>query len=205
MARTVAASLLAALLLAPAAGAAKRAPDCATTGRTVAANAQARVYMVGDPFYEDTVYGCVYGSTRRTRLGQEYTSSDSDAGVWVAGLHGSRVGYAVVESLDLDFWTAKVTDLRKRKAIRRLRRSGQLDDLLMTPAGSLAMIHDTRGSYREANAGPDFVQSYFVTKVERDGTTMLDRGPHVDPGSLASAPHRLYWTRRGEPRTAGIR
>jgi hypothetical protein len=191
-------------MLAPAASAAKRAPDCATTGRTIVANAQARVYRVGDE-YEDAVYGCVFGSTRRTRLGREYTSSDSDAGVWVAGLHGSRVGYAKVESLDLDFWTAKVTDLRRRRTIRRLRRSGQLDDLLMTPAGSLALIHDTRGSYREANAGPDFVQSYFVTKVERDGTTMLDRGPHVDPGSLASAPHRLYWTRRGEPRTAGIR
>ena len=205
MARTAAALLLTSLVLAPAAAAAKRAPDCATTGRTVAANAQARVYMVGDDFDGAAVYGCVYGSTRRTRLGYEYTSSSSDAGVWVAGLHGSRVGYAKWASSDLSSWTAKVSDLRTRTTIREMGRSGGIDDLLMTPAGSLALVHDNYNSYAEASSGPGFVHRYVVTKLESRGVTRLDGGPNVEPYTLALAPHRVYWTRGGEPRTARIR
>jgi hypothetical protein len=204
MARAAAALFLASLMLATAASAAKRAPDCATTGRIVAADAQARVYMVGDD-YQDAVYGCVFGSARRTRLGEEYAGSDAAASVWVAGLHGSRVGYAKLESLDVDFWTAKVGDLRADRTLRKVRRSGGLDDLLMTPAGSLAILHDTRNSLAEANAGPGFVQRYVVTTLDPRGATRLDGGPDVDPGSLALAPHRVYWTRGGEPRTARIR
>jgi hypothetical protein len=196
--------LVLALAVAPPAAQGK-APDCATAGHTVVANGQARVYRVGNA-YDGKYYGCRYRSERRKLLGYYSGSSNNQLDTGFFRLRGRRVGFA-----NLDFpgegitaWDAKVVDLRTREVTRHSDANGGLDDLRLTGSGSLALLTDDGSSTIDGDGIPNKVHAYTVAKVERDGRTVLDRGKGIDPESLAVARHRVYWTRGGEPRSAGI-
>ena len=173
--------------------------SCAKRGtETVVANRYARVFVAhrrGDSDQE--YYGCVYGQRRDTFLADDYAPGPGT--VRTGGffqLAGRIAGFAQRDcGFDYCDFTARSVDLAKR---RRLRKASGIDlyYLSITRSGSLALLN--KPSY------PWETTTYAVRKVEKSGSTLLDEGPDIDPGSLALGSHWVYWRRAGVARAAPI-
>jgi len=200
------------VVAAPAADAAKRKPCSMPGSHTVRRDAGGRIFVVtkGHRYSEDwTWYGCLFRTGKRVRIVNPsedavnaadhfllrspyaaYMTHDSASGSVLQDVHvinlksGARNTYAASFSQPQGFGT-------------------QLVRLILTQHGAIVWTEVTYGS----NA----TGSYSDYRVEMNdwaaGPAELDRGPDIDPRSLAVTPsgRRAYWTNAGEPRSAVLR
>jgi hypothetical protein len=178
--------------------AADAAENCRTRGRTVEANGSVRVFVsVRAQGQVRNYYGCDL-ARRRARL----------LGTWESGGQGgvtARFGLAGRKIAFEDVLCGDTTEPCSANVFRMDMRTGRLrllvqlngpveappaSDLLLTPNNTVVWIRrDGRGPAR-------------VTKVGADRQlVVLDPGPDVEPGSLATAGNRIYWTRGGVAQT----
>src|SRR5205823_4501982 len=107
-------------------------------------------------------------------------------------LQGILAGFAKTECVNDDCrYTAKSIDLRSGRLVRGFSERGIPLGLVMTPTGSLAVLMLLQ------NLDNPEIHEYVVWRIDRDGTTTLDRGADIDPHSLAAAGSWVYWTRDG--------
>jgi hypothetical protein len=182
--------------------------SCASVGRTVAANEQARVFRVvqlGEPVF----FACRYGDPRGRML---LTRRSMDF-VWPKiVLAGERV--LVAEGLidrhhgDQEA-KVQVLSLRRRRSERRWFFNHRFEAggprlavhaPVLRPDGSAAFL-----------AGPitpsssSVASTYQVHRADASGKSIVAAGPDLDARSLAVGEGRLYWTRAGVPASAPFR
>lgn len=163
--------------------------DCRDNGRTILANDRARVYGKLDG--DISVFACSYRSGRpRLDLGFRGASN----GVSRFQLVGETVAYKVAgEGCSSGRCIGTYVESRSLRTGRRLQRiSGGVDRYVVKRNGSLAV------------AGPvnDIDRRLRLAKADSTGASTL--APDIDPGSLALAGSRIYWTEGGAPRSAAL-
>src|SRR3954447_4354671 len=171
----------AAVLLSGSATAARSSGDCRTRGRTIVANEYVRVYA-RDNGSVAHVYAACYLAQRRARALGRWDRGEGGVGPHF-GLAGARVAYDYIECDDRTGTCGGHVDVISARTGGR-RFAAQLEaapatDLVLAGNGAVGWI-------RPGVNGP------AVTKVDRDGITLLDEG--VEAGSLAVAGARIYWT-----------
>ncbi len=182
-----------ALIVAPAAEAAKkpkRPKPCPAASRAYPSSLQARVYQVGvEPDY--ALVGCDLKTRRRTRIASWYS-----CGCSIADDSPPRVSlsyrFVVVEGVSCSpiaipahcTATMTVVDLRSGRVIHR-NDTGSIGPPLIKRNGSLA-----------------YLNGEGVVRVDRSGVSVVDPGPGIEQGSLATDGKHLYWLRDGEPQAA---
>ena len=70
----------------------------------------------------------------------------------------------------------------------------------VTAHGTLAWLADSSGG---SGGEPTCCSVYRMDAGSKDPTT-LDSGADIDPTSFATAPHRAYWLKGGEPQSAPL-
>ena len=161
--------------------------DCRTNGKTILANERARVYgkLDGDV----SVFACSYRSDR-PRLDLDFRSASN--GVSRFQLVGETVAYQVAgEGCSSGRCVGTYVESYSLRTGRRLRRiSGGVDRYVVKRNGSLAV------------AGPvnDIDLRIRLAKSDMTGPSAL--AADIDPGSLALAGSRIYWTEGGLPHSA---
>lgn len=156
------------------------------------ANERARVYGSRErPRAELQVFACRYRSPRqRVNLG----SIDRDNGISRLALAGETVAFQVAgercSSGDCVGTYVQSRDIRTDRRLRRI--FGVPDRYVVKPNGSLAA----------AVLINDLDSRLHLIRADRSGVQELAVG--VDPGSLALARSRIYWTVAGVPQTATL-
>lgn len=190
---TVAASCavtLTAIAAAPAAAAPKqpKRPACPSAGHGGLRTLQARTFQRHvDADYQ--LYGCDLKTRRHTLLYSWYncgcsTGDEAPPNVWLTG-HYVAVSQASCVPLSLPATCAgrlRVVNLRTGHTTHRAARSPS--GLLLKPNGSVAYVAD------------------HLVRADHNGVTVLDSSPGIDPNSLATDGHHLYWRRDGYPQVA---
>ena len=182
------AALAALLAGAPAQAATHRERVCAQRGITAASSASARVFEV-DRGGDRTLYGCLRRGGRLRTLASWFScdcsvgdetapSAELIAGVFVELTHHPSCGPFDCEA-------------GPSYALRNLR-SGRT----AAPVGPVSQIERGTGWFAYADER--------VVRVRSREETVLDPGPGVEPGSLAIAGRRLYWTARGLPFSSAL-
>lgn len=182
------------------AGAATR-QDCRTRGTTITANASVRVFYTARGIAGEwkRYYAC-WVARRMTRF-----IGDQDG--WEGGIEsklalaGHTVAYEEIycdrdTGCDGEVRTFDVRDSGRDTGHRRIARLDPMypaSDLVLTPRGTVAWIRPGSGTHDVVVVGPG-----------RPVLTTLDAGPGVEPGSLAIAGRRVYWTNSGSPRSAEL-
>jgi hypothetical protein len=167
---------------------------CATQGTTIAANAGVRVYRIG-PRDGYTAYACALRSGRRVALGP----FDADQG----GARAFRLAgrYVAYEEYTCDRRCGGrivVFDALRRRVARAIPTPSfalAVTDLEVTPRGSVSWIRQIAATQTERE----------VRRADASGEAPLDRGPDIEPGSLARSSSRVYWTKAGQPASAEFR
>ncbi len=190
MPRALIPALLVLLLVAaaPAGAATKRERICAHRGVTAASSASARVFEV-DRGGDRTLYGCLRAGGRLRVLASWFSCDcsvgdatapgvDLHAGVFVALTHHPSCGPFPCRN------PASYT-------LRNLR-SGRS----VAPAGPVSQVARGRGWFAYEDGR--------VVRVHGGREEVLDAGPGVEPGSLAVAGRRLYWTSGGQPFSSAL-
>jgi hypothetical protein len=173
------------------AAAARGGEDCRTRGRTIVANEQVRVFARDHDNLAHVYAACDLARRRARSLGR-WDRGEGGVGPHF-GLAGARVAYDYNECAeDGSPCGGHVDVISARTGVRRF--AGQLEgppatDLVLAGNGAVVWI-------RPGANGP------AVTKVDRDGTVVLDDTPGVEAGSLAIAGARVYWTRGGVAQSA---
>jgi len=192
MGRRVATLALALILCAgaaqPAGAAGKREREriCAKRGATAASSATARVFEV-DRDGDHTLYGCLRAGGRLQSLASWFSCGCSvgdspapgvelHAGVFVALTHYPSCGPFPCETGP----SYTLSNLRSKRTV--------------SPQGPVSQVEAGRGFYAYEDGR--------VVRVRRGAERVLDAGPGIEPGSLAIAGRRLYWTRDGQPHSA---
>ena len=165
-----------------------RAKPCPSAG--IARSLQAVLYIrsSGDDY---TIYGCYRKTRKRTAVGGWFScecsiADETQPDTWLTGrqvaVHDH--GCSPIEAMNC-FGRLTTIDLRSRKVRHRINTGGSLGDLLLKANGSLA-----------------YLSGGALTKVDTTGSTVVDPGPGVDPGSIAANRGRLYWSNGGVARFA---
>ncbi|HKP90600.1 MAG TPA: hypothetical protein VJT75_11595 [Thermoleophilaceae bacterium] len=197
---TLLATVVCFLALAPAGSA--RTPDCRTAGHTVLANAKVRVYYVtarGHHVY----WACAFRTPDRRRpLGsQQDVPNYIRTKVIHTQLRGRFLGYGseICYPGRPCEWDAYAIDMREGRgtAVQKVTGHGEVRDVLMTRARSLALLTDVSEFVGKSKA-------YRILKIEQNRKIPLDQGSEIDPRSLAVSRHRVYWMHGDEPRSAHI-
>ena len=193
--------MLLALATAPGAEAKKR--PCKSRGQgTIVANEFARVFIANRADDDGEYYACKYGQKRDVRLAVTVIDTAGRGGDFfqLSEPYGPHQYVAAAqEDCGIDYcdYTAKTINLDNFHRVRRAY-GHSLMLLLLVRSGSLALLEET--SYPWENT-----RSYRVRKVEASGTSVLDQGPDIDPGSLAVTDHWVYWRRGGTTYTAPLK
>ncbi len=193
MRRTIIGTLALAALLAvaaPASAATKREREriCAKRGVTAAKSPSARVFEV-DRDGDHTLYGCLRAGGRLRVLATWFSCGCSvgdenapdaalHAGVFVALTHFPSCGPFPCESGP----SYSLRNLRSGRAV--------------SPQGTVSQVVAGRGFYAYEDGR--------VVRVRGGTEEVLDAGPGIEPGSLAIAGRRLYWTRDGQPLSSAL-
>ena len=182
------AALLAAAAAQPAGAAGKREREriCAQRGATAAASPAARVFEV-DRGGDHTLYGCLRAGGRLQKLAAWFSCECSVgdeiapgvellAGRFVALTHYPSCGPFPCETGP----SYTLRNLRSRRTV--------------LPQGPVSQVVAGQGFYAYEDGR--------VVLVRGASERVVDAGPGVEPGSLAIAGTRLYWTRDGLPQSA---
>jgi hypothetical protein len=170
---------------------------CKTTGKTVVADADGRVYQQRSGRLEDFYWACLYSTGRAYLL-------DSPPALGNVVLESRRVAYDVVickiNECGGDY--IAVRNLTTG-ALRRLRLPSErspngvvLGDLELTRRGTVVYIGSPPEVVRPIEPGSG------VYSFRGGQTRQLD--DDVDLGSLARQGNRIYWTKNGSPQTAVV-
>lgn len=175
-----------------AADAGSRRRPCQTAGRTIAANAQARVYRVSASDADYKVHVCLERPARSVFLG----AFDVEAlGVRAVSLSGPTVAYERVVCDRADCTGA----IRVRNLRTGVTRQSRI------PSGAnpaTAVVASSRGAVAWIRRpSPGVVE---VRGLGAGGERLLESGPGVDERSLAIAGSTVYWTRDGAPYSAPL-
>jgi len=173
---------------------------------TIAASREARVYVGHGPVVGNgTVFGCLYGSTRRVVLGG---TGDEIAPTHVQ-LAGRYFGFFYQSSggrsrsgpsAEVD-----VVDLKSGKHIRLEGGSAASSisvvglSLVLKANGAVGWIVETVDQSTPRVAG------FEVHAADVSGSRLLDSSARIDPSSLALGGSSLYWTDAGQARSARLR
>jgi hypothetical protein len=169
-------------------------------GRTIAADAVARVYTVGD-----AVYGCASGGAKSYKLGQlgSCIASSRVSAVKVAG----RLAAYGLERCGVDTGFTEVV-------VRRLTNGAQLRSLPATsPPGAESfqsvdsLVLKADGAVAWIGIGSSIVghgRVIEVRKADRSGKALLDSGSSVDPRSLRLHRSVLTWKHASSTRSATL-
>jgi hypothetical protein len=180
-----------------------RTEDCRTRGRTVEANGYVRVFVSVRAEGQVRIY---YGCDLARRRARELGVRERGAGGVTAhfGLAGRRIAFESIHCGDpTDPCSGHVwrTDMRtgRVRIVAQMtgpREAPPASDLLLTPDDTVVWIRP------DGAPGPNGLPGPAVSKVGPDGRlVVLDPGPGVEPGSLATAGNRIYWTRSGAAQT----
>jgi hypothetical protein len=176
------------------------------SGRTVQANAKARVFWVGH-----RLYACASRARKPLLLYEESVPCPADSSSGCDAVDGVRLAsrYVAVawevQQRDGTSSAAVVFDVIARKRVRARytpQQSGWsygIADLEVTTHGGLGVIEVAQ--YAGLYPTPP---TYEVRKQDANGSAVLDSGPDIDPSSLALSTGTLYWTRGGEAHSAPI-
>ncbi len=161
---------------------------CLTSGTTIDASNQVRLFQVGEDG-DHELYACRLRGRRVRPLGYFV---EARQGPDQATLAGRLVAFDYLtcsrDQLVSCSGTVSVFDVGKRR--ERLARTvpGRVKSLVLTPSGVVAWIR----------TAPD---STAVSVLLKDGEHILATGNDIDPSSLARAGSRLYWLQAGTPRS----
>lgn len=187
----VGAGAAAAVVAAPAGAAGQQ---CATSGKTVAANSLARVYSTTTPGGPE-VFGCLYGRTS-IKLA---SGSSPQLPRFIVAMSGPYVAVATnLSEVDVGQATLRVFDLRTGKAILRPRAaSGSSSPRFGIQITAVVLSEKTVGWIASIQnfKKPSAKLTYEVHRVEQGSSRVLDSGTKIKPGSLAlsSDGHWMYW------------
>lgn len=186
---------------------------CMSPGsKTLRQTSQVRVYQ-----RRGVVYGCHFDRNRRYVLGGESTIVDRVTTQQLR-VAGSFAGYNVLsEGRDGVSSLLIVKDLRSGRTVRSFARGGgrccsgteqtRITDLVLRSNGSVAWIVDVTAFGDSPSVPP-----MRITEVRRSdrgsgrlSSVVIDRGPTVDPRSLAIRGATISWRNASQLRAAPLR
>jgi hypothetical protein len=163
-------------------------PRCLSSGRTIAANASARLFRVG-PIGEYELFVCWRPTRRVIRLGE---LSIDQIGPVHPLLAGKWVAYDR-QYCDDDGCDGQIV-VRSARTGRRLRhapdQNGLVGGIVLTLGGDVAWIRVTAAT--------------AVYSLDARGLRTLDPGPGVVPNSLALAGSQVFWLHAAGAMTARL-
>lgn len=172
---------------------AKPKRDCRTLGKTVAANAQARVfYRIPSGGGGRKYYACDVRHRRTRSIGTAGGPGDGiSPSIALAGRH---VAYEDITcerdgNCSGTVYRLNVVSNREQTVAVMDRAAPPATDLEMTSSLVVYWIRRT-------------AEGYGVTRATPGDVRTLDNGPGVEPRSLAVAWRRAYWLVDGAPRSA---
>jgi hypothetical protein len=169
-------------------------------GHTIAADAVARVYTVGD-----TVYGCASGGAKSYKLGQR-ASCIGASRVSPVKVAGRMAAYGLERcGVDTGFTEVVVRRLTSGAQLHSLAATSppgaesfqSVDSLVLKPDGAVAWI----GSGSSIVGHGRLVE---VRKADRSGEALLDSGSAIDPRSLRLRRSTLTWKHASSTRSATL-
>lgn len=177
-------------LMAPFADARPSKRQCLGGDRTVAANAQVRIFYRGDA-HSHVLYACWVKDRRVRKLGETSRDSRDEYGIEHPVLAGRRVAFAEftcpAESGCSN--AVRVIDVRTNRTVALDPDSPRnVLDLVLTSQGVAAFIEVADGGMR-------------VAAVGAQGRTVLDDAERIESGSLAVRGSRVFWMRAGTPQS----
>lgn len=177
-------------LITPSAEARSSKLKCLEDGRTVAANAQVRVFYRGDA-HAHVLYACWVKDRRIRTLGETSRDTRDEYGIQNPVLAGRRVafsGFTCVTERGCSS-TVRVVDVRTNRTVALDPESRRnVFDLVLTSRGVAAFIEAAGGRMR-------------VAAVGAQGRTVLDEAERIELGSLAVRGSRVFWMRAGMPQS----
>lgn len=195
-------AVTACLLLVPLAVDAAKPVKCSRRGSvTEARDLRARIFRVDNRAAEETYYyGCLYSTGRVWELAGSLDPSNNYLDHIV--LAPPHVAYADVGVTSQGTGEdVAVVDLRTGKHT--------YGPHFFLPTGLHQLVLTRFGAIVWIGFGPAGGSSYraWVEKLDRDGRTMLDPGPDINPNSLAltRTGYRVYWSNGGQARLAPLR
>jgi hypothetical protein len=170
-------------------------------GQTIAQDSEARVYSVGH-----NVYGCVLSTGATHKLGMNSFCNDGNAVDHVA-LAGTVTAYGIDAcGIDTGTTTVFVRQLVTGEVLHRNAATSRVTVEGYGAIGSIVVKPD--GSDAWIGLNHSIVRSDTVTEVHKDdhgGSSLLDSGRRVHPGSLTLARSQLSWIDGGSTRHATLR
>lgn len=172
---------------------------CDRRGTTITENARARLFFVNAPGGLGRIYyGCLRQRGAIRRLGADQ-GGGANVSAQFLQLSGRLAGLVRSVCIGADCgYTAKSIDLRSGRVLRQSGRTGEPRALVMTSAGSLAVLAMLPYD------GPPGLPQFEIRRIDRTGVTVLDVSSDIDPSSLAVGGSWIYWTRAGQPQSAPI-
>jgi hypothetical protein len=180
---------------------------------TFKANTRARVFTKPARFGGSTLYGCLYSRDRAFVLGpvadslSEPEGVTDDDGIAYMRLAGAFAAYSDGCVGRCGAWSDLfVRDLRTGM-VKHSRQSNRADfvylrDLELRGSGAAAWIDEVcRGCVQRPTESRTFQVNRF--RAGRNAVR-LDRGPDIEPDSLALSGSILYWTKGGRPYSAAL-
>ncbi len=163
-------------------------PKCLTSGTTLDASSQVRLFRIGDDG-DHRLYACLIQSRRVRALGDFVEARDGPDRATLAGR------LVATDNLTCDrvqlvscSGTVSVFDVRKRRERFARTVPGRVKSLVLTSTGVVAWIRTAPNSTA-------------VSVLLDDGERVLATGNDIDASSLARAGSRLYWLQAGVPRS----
>ena len=197
----VLAGLAAGIVLALPGASASRAPeDCRTRGTTLEANAHARLFST---FSRRTrarrYYACRVADRRAVYVGRNDPFEEGVAAtIDLAGFHVLFEEVGCDRDVGCRASDVRLMDIRVPLEMRTVAwfeepKASAATDLLLTRDRTAAWIRPVAGGAQVARARPG------------EDVVVLASGAGVEPGSLATAGRRLYWTDEGRAESAPTR
>ena len=157
------------------------------------------------------VFTRTYGADRNVRTqvcrksdGRHFGLADdvpdsSTQRVSLIGMRGRWLSYAVTKSTS-NTTTGDACRFNVREGKRRCESGLVVHGIGVSPTGTLAWLAD---SGIDLLGGEMCCTVYRLDRGAKD-SVQLDAGSEIDPQSFATAPHRAYWLKGGEPQSAPL-
>jgi hypothetical protein len=202
--------VIAALMLAFAPGADAKRRHCPAGANPVGSNKEVRVYRgkLEDDAYtrSATYYACLRRTGRQMRVATQTADhySGTEPRLWALRGHFVAVAYKHWNYLlGEDTWSLFVFDVKARRRILSQVRSNAMGHVQAVEAMALARSGSAAFIARDIIPGES--STYAVRRLDKAGSTLLDIGADIDPGSLALRGGDIHWTHGGQDHSAPIR
>lgn len=190
------------ILVAAQAGAASARPDCAVArSKTLFENARARVFTRTYGADRDVrTQLCRKSDGRHFGLAHDVPDSSTHR-VTLVGMRGAWLAYAVTVEGHSGLTTGDACRFDVPEGRRRCQPGLAIHGIGVTATGTLAWL-------AESGVDPNDDDTFCCTVYRLDRgarhAVQLDSGTDIDRDSFATAYHRAYWMKGGEPRSARL-